>query len=309
MEIHEGMTRRAFLMTIGAASAGLVFAQRVRAENRVLIKRSIPRSGEMLPVIGMGTSETFEVDGDPTARHRLAEVLQIFFGNGGAVIDSSPMYGSAESVVGDLLKSARNKRSMFIATKVWTYGRRAGIEQMKRSMRLLGVKVIDLMQVHNLRDWRTQLKTLQEWKKEGKIRYLGVTTSHGRFHDELEHIMRIEQLDFVQFSYNIEDRTAEKILLPLAADRGIATLINRPFRRGGLFSKVRGTKPPEWSGEFDCETWAQFFLKFIVSHPAVTCTIPSTASARHMRDNMMAGFGRLPDAGQRKRMIAYVDAL
>jgi aryl-alcohol dehydrogenase-like predicted oxidoreductase len=309
MGIGKRMTRRTFLMTIAATSATLAFAQKVRTEHRVLIKRAIPRSGEMLPVIGMGTSGTFEVDGDTAARRRLAEVLQMFFDNGGAVIDTSPMYGSAEAVVGELLKSAKNKTPTFIATKVWTYGRQAGIDQMRRSMRLLGVKVIDLMQVHNPRDWRTQLKTIREWKKEGKIRYVGVTTSHGRFHDELEHVMRTERLDFAQFSYNIEDRVAEKVLLPLAADRGIATLINRPFRRGGLFGKIGGTKPPEWSREFDCETWAQFFLKFIISHPTVTCVIPATASVKHMRDNMAAGFGRLPDDDMRRRMIAYVEGL
>ncbi|OHD68550.1 MAG: aldo/keto reductase [Spirochaetes bacterium RBG_16_49_21] len=309
MNIHDRMTRRRFLTTIGAVSAGLAFAQQIQAEKRVPIKRPIPRSGETLPVIGMGTSGTFEIGNDSAARRRLAEVLRIFFDNGGTLIDSSPMYGSAEEVVGDLLKSVGKRGSPFIATKVWTYGRQDGIEQMQRSMRLLGVKVIDLMQVHNLRDWRTHLKTLREWKKEGKVRYIGITTSHGRFHEELEQIMRSEPLDFVQFSYSLEDRRAEKVLLPLAADRGIGTLINRPFERGGLFGKVRSAKLPEWSKEFDCETWAQFFLKFVAAHPATTCVIPATAKERHMLDNMAAGFGRLPDADQRKRMIAYAAAL
>src|SRR3990172_1278889 len=183
MNIHDRMTRRRFLTTIGAVSAGLAFAQQIQAEKRVPIKRPIPRSGETLPVIGMGTSGTFEIGNDSAARRRLAEVLRIFFDNCGTLIDSSPMYGSAEEVVGDLLKSVGKRGSPFIATKVWTYGRQDGIEQMQRSMRLLGVKVIDLMQVHNLRDWRTHLKTLREWKKEGKVRYIGITTSHGRFHE------------------------------------------------------------------------------------------------------------------------------
>ncbi len=199
--------------------------------------------------------------------------------------------------------------SLFAATKVWTDGEEAGIRQMENSLRKWGLRRFDLMQIHNLRDWRTHLKTLQEWKAEGKIRYLGITTSHGRFHRELLEILRSEPLDFVQFSYNIEDRSAEERLLPLAAERGLAVLINRPYQRGELFRKVKGKALPEWAAEFGCTSWGQFFLKFIASHPAVTCVIPATADPRHMRDNMAAGFGRLPDAAMRKRMLAYFASL
>jgi diketogulonate reductase-like aldo/keto reductase len=256
----------------------------------------------------MGTWGTFDVGDDPAAREHLIGVMQAFFDHGGTVIDSSPMYGTSEAVVGSLLKTVR-KTSVFAATKVWTDGREAGIAQMRRSLEYFGLPVIDLMQIHNLRDWQTHLPTLKEWKAEGKIRYIGITTSHGRFHEELERIMRAESLDFVQLTYNIEDRIAEDRLLPLAADRGTAALINRPFRRGGTFEKVRGKPLPEWSADFDCTSWGQFFLKFIVSHPAVTCVIPATSKVHHMADNMAAGFGRLPDENQRRRMIAHYEAL
>jgi diketogulonate reductase-like aldo/keto reductase len=304
------MNRRTFMMTTAALSAGIVLAPaRLPGENRVPIRRSIPSSGERLPVIGMGTSGTFDVGDDPAARVPLAEVLQAFFDNGGSVIDSSPMYGRAEAVVGDLLKHVHPRGPLFAATKVWTNGRDSGIEQMQQSMRLMGVDVMDLMQIHNLRDWKTHLPTLREWKQQGKIRYIGITTSHGRSHDELEQIMRTESLDFVQFSYSLDDRAAEKRLLPLAADRGIATLINRPFERGGTFGKVQGKPLPEWSGDIDCRSWAQVFLKFVLSHPAVTCVIPATAKVQHMQDNMAAGFGRIPDANQRERMFKFFESL
>ena len=219
------------------------------------------------------------------------------------------MYGSSEQVTGDLLRRIDNKDALFAATKVWTYGKPDGIEQMQRSMQRMGVEVFDLMQIHNLRDWQVHLETLQEWKRRGRVRYIGITTSHGRFHDELEGILDIEPFDFVQFSYSIGNRTVEQRLLPLAAERGMATLINRPFQRGELFARVRGKPLPDWAAEFDCASWAQFFLKFVVSHPAVTCTIPATSKLHHMQDNMAAGFGRLPDATLRKRMIGYFETL
>jgi diketogulonate reductase-like aldo/keto reductase len=212
-------------------------------------------------------------------------------------------------VVGELLKTTRNRKALFAATKVWIDGKQNGIDQMRKSLRLMGVSVMDLMQIHNLRDWKTHLPTLRQWKAEGKIRYIGITTSHGRSHTELMQIMRSEDLDFVQFTYNIEDRTVEDSLLPLAADRRMATLINRPFQRGGLFSKVRGNALPEWAAEFDCGSWGNFFLKFVISHPAVTCVIPATSKVSHMKDNMAAGFGGLPDSTMRKRMVQYVESL
>ena len=219
------------------------------------------------------------------------------------------MYGNAEAVIGALLKQVTGKQKQFAATKVWTDGRQNGIDQMNTSMTRMGVKVMDLMQIHNLRDWQTHLQTIREWKRQGRIRYTGITTSHGRAHAELAQVLKTEQLDFVQFTYNIENRSAEQTLFPIVRDRGIATLINVPFQRGGLFSKVKGRPLPDWAAEFDCASWAQFFLKFIGSHPDVTCIIPATTKLKHMVDNMAAGYGRLPDAVMRKRMIEYMERI
>jgi diketogulonate reductase-like aldo/keto reductase len=271
-----------------------------------LIQRAIPSSGELLPVMGMGTSRTFDTDADPASMAVLSEVLRIFFENGGKVIDSSPMYGSAESRVGDVLRAMATRPPLFAATKVWTTGAERGIAQMEESARRMDVKVFDLIAVHNLLDWKTQLATLKRWKAEGKVRYIGITTSHGRDHDALMEIMRSEPLDFVQFSYNIEDRDVEQSLLPLSQERGIATMINRPFQQGAIFGKTRGHELPALAAELDCSSWAQFFLKFILGHPAVTCVIPATEKAEHMADNMRANFGRVPDAAQREEMLRIV---
>jgi diketogulonate reductase-like aldo/keto reductase len=301
--------RRDFLRTLGALGAvGLLPPRGLQAQTRAAIKRPIPSSGEQIPVIGMGTSGTFRVGANPSERAALAEVLKVFFDNGGALIDSSPMYGPAQEVLGDLLNS-NDKKRLFAATKVWTDGKQAGILQMEESRRLWGVQRFDLMQIHNLRDWEEHVETLKDWKAQGKIRYFGITTSHGRDHSELERALNKERFDFVQLTYNVEERAVERRLLPLAADRGTATLINRPFARGSLFRKVRGKSLPDWAGEFDCASWAQFFLKFAVSHPAVTCAIPATSKAKHMKDDMDAGFGRLPDAALRLRMIKYIETL
>jgi diketogulonate reductase-like aldo/keto reductase len=278
------------------------------AKSRQAIQKPIPVSGEMLPVIGMGSSRTFDVS-DAQASAALLPVLQAFFDEGGALIDSSPMYGNAEQVLGDLLQQVDHKRALFAATKVWIDGKQRGVEQMHRSMRRMGVERFDLMQIHNLRDWQVHLETLNSWKNEGRIRYLGITTSHGRFHDELEAIMESEPLDFVQFSYNIANREVENRLLPLAHERKIAVLANRPYARGDLFRVVKGKALPGWAAEFDCESWGQFFLKYAVSHPAVTCAIPATSRLKHMLDNMGAGFGRLPDAAMRNKMAAYFASL
>lgn len=307
-KINRG--RRRFIRTVGALSlsAGLLpLAANAMQDSR--IRRAIPSSGEQLPVIGLGTSGAFDVGDDKVQQANLQQVLQAFFDEGGSVIDTSPMYGSAEYVLGRLLPHVSHRQALFTATKVWTEGRQAGIEQMRESQRLLGVPVIDLMQVHNLLDWRVQLETLRTWKDEGRIRYIGMTTHRGINHDVLTEIMRREPLDFVQFSYNLANREAENFLLPLAAERGIATLINRPFQRGNLFRRVKGKPLPEWAAEFDCTSWGQFFLKFVVSNPAVTCAIPSTAKVHHLVDNMGAGHGRLPDAGMRQRMIEYYAAV
>jgi len=274
-----------------------------------LILRPIPGREERLPVIGMGTSRTFDVADDAAAREKLLEVLRAFFAAGGEVIDTSPMYGTAEQVLGDLLARVPDRR-LFAATKVWTDGREEGIEQMDRSLRRIGLDTIDLMQIHNLRDWANHLPTLRDWKERGKIRYLGVTTSHGRAHDELERLLREHRFDFVQLSYSIGARAVEDRLLPLAADRGTAVLVNRPFERGEVFDRVKGKEVPPWAAdELGCGSWGQFFLKFAASHPAVTCAIPATGNPRHMADNMGAARGRLPNARERERMLAFWESL
>jgi diketogulonate reductase-like aldo/keto reductase len=245
---------------------------------------------------------------DAKLRAQLLPVLQAFFEHGGGVIDTSPMYGHAEAVLGELLQAVpHDRKQLFAATKVWTWGRDEGVQQMQESMRLTGLSRFDLIQIHNLRDWQVHLETLQEWKRTGKVRYIGITTSHGRDHEELELALETAPFDFVQLSYNIVDRAVEQRLLPLAQERGIAVLVNRPFQRGELFQAVRGRDLPDWAAEFDCNSWAQFFLKFIVSHPAVTCAIPASSKVHHLVDNMGAGTGRLPDSGMRERMIRYIE--
>jgi diketogulonate reductase-like aldo/keto reductase len=300
------ITRRRLLETAGAVLFGAFALARLVAGERQLVTRKIPSSGEALAIVGMGTSGTF-TDGVP--KDQLRQVLQAFFDHGGQLIDTSPMYGPAERLLGELLPLVSTKDKLFAATKVWTTGREAGIAQMNKSFELIGVQVMDLMQVHNLVDSRTHLATLRDWKRQGRIRYLGVTTSHGRNHRELMQVMRSELLDFVQFSYNIADREAERTLFSLARDKGIATLINRPFRRAGLFGAVKGKPLPDWAAEFDCTSWGQFFLKFIAGHPDVTCIIPATSNPGHVVDNQSAGYGRLPDAAMRERMARYFASL
>jgi diketogulonate reductase-like aldo/keto reductase len=278
-------------------------------ETLPLIQRPIPSSGEQLPVIGMGTSLTFDTAGDAKSLARLSDVMQAFFQGGGTVIDSSPMYGRAESRVGDVLRAMEDATTPFAATKVWTDGRDQGIAQMEESARNMNVARFDLIAVHNLLDWQTHLDTLKRWKDEGKVRYIGITTSHGRDHDQFLEVMRREPLDFVQFSYNISDRVAEQQLLPLAADRGIATMINRPYQMGALFGRSRGRELPEVASDIDCSSWGQFFLKFIMGHPAATCVIPATSKVHHMQDNMKANFGRLPDRQQRAEMLRVFESL
>ncbi len=273
------------------------------------IRRPIPATGELLPVIGMGTSRTFDTAADPEALANLSAVMQAFLDGQGRIIDSSPMYGEAETRVGDVLRAMAPPPQIFAATKVWTTGRDNGIVQMEASARRMGVERFDLIAVHNLQDWRTQLETLKAWKEQGRVRYIGVTTSHGRDHEELEQLMRTQPLDFVQFSYNIEDRAVEERLLPLAGERRIATMINRPYQRGALFTRTRGKTLPALATELGCSSWAQFYLKWILGHPAVTCIIPATASVAHMQDNMRANFGPVPDAGQRAQMLRIFESL
>lgn len=303
------LTRRNALQ-LGAALLTLPSLARGQApEPAKVIKKPIPSSGEMLPVVGMGTSRTFDVPANEATLDQLREVMAAFFSGGGSIIDSSPMYGEAESRVGDVLRGLATRPPVFAATKVWTEGRDAGIAQMEESAERMDVAPLDLVAVHNLMDWKTHLATLKAWKEEGKVRYFGITTSHGRYHRELLEIMRNEPLDFVQFSYNIADRTAEEELLPLARERGIATMINRPYQRGELFGATSGKELPGIAGELGCDSWGQFFLKFILGHPAVTCVIPATSKPHHMVDNIGANTGLLPDEQQRAEMLRAFESV
>jgi diketogulonate reductase-like aldo/keto reductase len=302
--------RRAFLTSLGALGVAAQLG-RGRASDAAgpLLTRAVPASGERLPVIGMGSWLTFDVGHSELLRAERLEVLRSFFDQGGAVIDSSPMYGSSEAVIGYCLGRIADTSALFSATKVWTLFQSRGIRQMEDSERLWGTKRFDLMQIHNLLDWEAHLETLLDWKAQGRVRYIGITTSHGRRHGDIERIMAEQPIDFVQFTYNILDRKAEARLLPLAAERGLAVIVNRPFRRGALFDYFQRHPLPDWASEFDCANWAQFFLKFIVSHPAVTCAIPATTRVDHMVENMGAAYGRLPDPELRARMIRYVAGL
>jgi diketogulonate reductase-like aldo/keto reductase len=294
-------SRRGFLRLSG----GLTAAVMLRSARAAGMEKAIPSSGEALPVIGMGSWLTFDVGNLPGEREQRTRVLETFFALGGRLIDSSPMYGRAEEVIGEGLARLGRPSQLFAASKVWTPGRWLGTQQMEASRRLWGVARFDLMQVHNLLDWEAHLETLQEWKAAGRIRYLGVTTSHGRRHAELERIMRSRALDFVQLTYNVQDREAEARLLPLAQERGIAVIANRPFGGGGLFPAVRGRTLPPWAAEAGCASWAQFFLRYAVSHPAVTCAIPATSQVAHMTDNMGAALAPLPGPTLRERMLRH----
>src|SRR5215470_2250191 len=267
--------------------------------------RPIPRTKEPIPTVGLGTWQAFDVE--PSARAPLVEVMRQFLAAGGRVIDSSPMYGRSEGIVGDVLAELGAIGTPFLATKVWTRGKREGIADMERSRKRMRAERIDLMQIHNLLEWQTHLPVLREMKQAGTIRYLGVTHyAHGEL-PQIEKLMRSETLDFVQVPYNLADRAVEARVLPAAADTGTAVLVMRPFEEGALFRQVKGKPLPGWAAELDCTSWAQIFLKFIIGHPAVTCPIPATADPKHLADNIQAGFGRLPDAAQRRAMIAALD--
>jgi len=272
-------------------------------------RRQIPSSGEALPVVGMGTSRTFDVDSSAEARAPLKDVLRELVAAGGTLIDTAPMYGRAEQVVGELVAELALGDATFLATKVLSEGRDAGIAQMNDSLRLLGREPVDLMQVHNLADWKTQLATLREWKAAGRIRYLGITHYQASAHQQVMDILAREPLDFVQINYSLAEPEAASQLLPLAAYKGVAVLINRPFARGALFDTVRGMDLPGWAAEFECTSWAQFFLKYILGHPAVTCVIPATSKPHYMADNARAGHGALPDANMRRRMESLFSRL
>jgi len=307
---RHGWSRRRFLRAVcggcAAVGAGLVPLNSVAGAP---FRKAIPASGEMLPVIGMGTWITFNVGPSPDLRAARTEVMRAFLQLGGGMVDSSPMYGSAEEVIGHSLRHIEDDGGLFSATKVWTRGARGGPGQMAESRSLWGLERFDLMQVHNLLSWQDHLETMRQERDQGRIRYIGVTTSHGRRHDELERIMRNEDIDFVQLTYNVLDREAEARLLPLAADRGIAVIANRPFRQKALITRFERHPLPDWADEIQCKNWPQFLLKFIVSHPDVTCAIPATSRVDHMHENMGALYGSQPDAAMRRRMVDYVEGL
>lgn len=300
------LNRRSFM---GMATAAAMLPGNAVAQAAPLVTKPIPSSGDALPVVGLGTWITFNVGNDPRARANCAEVMRQFFARGGRLIDSSPMYGSSQPVIGHGLQVLGKPGTVFSAEKVWTSSGTRGPEQIEASRKHWGVERFDLMQVHNLLSWKEHLPKLQDMKAEGRLRYVGITTSEGRRHGEFEAIMRDHELDFVQVTYNIVDRAAEQRILPLAQERGIAVLANRPFREGPLIDRLLRHELPPWAAEIDCANWPQFVLKFIVSHPAVTCAIPATTSVAHVQENMGAAYGRMPDETMRRRMIAYVEAL
>jgi diketogulonate reductase-like aldo/keto reductase len=296
--------RRQILKSLTAAMIALNLPHKGLTEGREKMHtRLIPATKEPLPVVGCGTYRTFDVGTTSEVRAPLLGVLKELFAAGGSVIDSSPMYGQAEGVVGDLLLQTQDRSHAFLATKVWTRGKQAGLDQINRSFALLQDRRIDLIQVHNLLDWRVQLATLRDLKSAGRIRYLGITHYSASAFAEVESVLRSETLDFLQINYAMNDTAAERRILPLAADRGVAVIANQPFGGGGLLGELRSRPLPSWAQEIDCQSWAQVLLKFVLSHPAVTCVIPGTARPEHMVDNIGAGLGRLPGTALRARMI------
>lgn len=314
------MTRRQFLKLLSRISLGAAvlpwlprwnFAAALEGtpDKAAPLRKVIPSTGEKIPVIGMGTWQTFNVGPNSGERDQRVEVLRRFFELGGGMIDSSPMYGLSEEALGYCLEQLDYPDGLFSASKIWSILAAAGTTQFNNSQRLWGVNQFDLFQVHNLLNVDAHLKTLRELKDKGLIRYVGLTTSHGRRHENLLQLMATEPMDFIQVTYNILDREVEDQILPLAAERGIAVIANRPFQGGRLFDRFQDDPLPEWAKEFDARNWAQFFLKFIVSHPAVTCAVPATTQVEHMTENMNAAFGRMPDQTIRRRMTDYMNSL
>jgi len=293
---------------LAAAAALGTFPLVGTTAGRRMLTRPIPSSDEQLPVIGLGTYSVFDVASTPDAIAERLRIVELLVGAGGSVLDTSPMYNRSERVIGDLVAAGAQRDYLFIATKVWTDGREAGAQQMKRSAQLMRTDVIDLMQVHNLRDTSVHMKTIRDWQERGEIRYSGVTHYRASAHEAVEDALREFRPQFVQINYSLGEREADERLLPMARDLGIAVIINRPYQAGRLFGAVRGRELPGWATEF-AASWGQFFLKFIISHPAVTCVIPATSQAKHMRDNLEAGFGELPNAATRERMIRFVKEL
>jgi diketogulonate reductase-like aldo/keto reductase len=304
------LSRRAALRLLAGLGAAMTLRPKVAAgaaAAQPIALRAIPRSGEEIPIVGVGTWQTFDVGAGESERAPLKEVLAVLAARGGRLVDSSPMYGRAESVVGELAAELGLQAKLFYATKVWTSGRAEGMRQMETSFRRMRVERMDLMQIHNLTDWRTHTATLKEWKQAGKVRYAGITHYHEGAYADLERLVRSGGYDFVQLNYSLGERSADARLLPLARETGTAVIVNRPFVEGALFRRVRGRPLPGWAAEIDCASWAQVFLKWILGNPAVTCVIPGTANPKHLADNMGAGLGRMPDAQMRARILKAVN--
>jgi aryl-alcohol dehydrogenase-like predicted oxidoreductase len=311
---ENNLTRRKAAKLICGATAGCLApisasVAQAASESSTMLTHAVPSSGEKLPVIGLGTWRVFDVDLTEDTAKQFGDVLSLFVKLGARVIDSSPMYGRAEEVIGQLATKLELQQKLFLATKVWTRGKQAGIESMERSLARFQTKRIDLMQVHNLIDVATQLATMRDWKGQGRIRYIGVTHYNSGAFAEVEKVLRGENLDFLQINYSLMEREAEERILPLAQERGLAVIVNRPFGGGDLFGKARAKPLPDWAAEFDCRSWGQFFLKWIIAHPAVTCAIPATGNVRHLEDNLRAGVGSLPGSKTRQRMVELVSSM
>lgn len=302
------MKRRESIKLLGMlGAAGLLSPHNLfTIQREKMLLRTIHSTGEKIPVVGLGTWIQFDVGNSENELNPLREVLSKMIEYGGKVIDSSPMYGKSEEVIGILTSEMKNADEFFYATKVWTSGEQAGIKQMQNSMERMKRKKIDLMQIHNIVDWKTHIKTMRKWKEEGKIKYIGITHYQESMHDDLEEIIKSEKLDFVQFNYSIRVRNAERSLLNTALDKGVAVIINEPFDKASLFKLTKGKQLPGWASDYDINSWAQFFLKYIISHPAVTCVIPGTSNPKHVVDNMQAGYGKMPDENVRKKMVSLL---
>jgi len=307
-EMKNSMTRREATKLIAGTTASFLVAPSLPAQAQPsLVQRAIPSSGEKLPVIGLGTSGVFNA-ASAAEREPLEQVVAMLVKMGGKLIDTAPAYGQAETVTGEIAAKLKLQDKLFLATKVGTTGKAEGVQQMEHSLAVLGKKPLDLIQVHNLTDWETQLANLDDWKKQGRIRYTGITSSRMSAHADIVRALEKARVDFVQINYSLMEREAEERILPLAKERGVAVIVNRPFGRGDLFARVREKPLPDWAAEIDCKSWAQFLLKWIVAHPAVTCVIPATSKPHHMEDNMRGGLGRLPDENMRRRMVEAVGA-
>ena len=308
--VSVNITRRQFI----AASAASLLASSGNTQVSgglpgKMLTRPIPSSGERLPVIGLGTLQAFDIDDTPAEREALAAILNALVNHGGSLLDTSPRYGRAESVIGDLCAEQHLSDSLFFATKVFSMGEQAGIDEMNASFERLQVPIIDLMQVHSLRDWAIHIPSIRKLRDEGRVRYIGITAHRDNLHEEMMTVMRQEKPDFIQINYNLLERSTANEVLPLAQELGIAVMVNVPFAKAELFKKTSGEDLPVWTQTFDCHSWAQFFLKYVISHPAVTCVIPRTSNPDHMLDNLMAGFGTLPDQDARLEMERFIDKL